>query len=158
MSLLSMLGAGRMPTEADTLIPPTERLICCEFLSCWSVSYDFRSPTRYSSWRKQWFAGSIAVSEEKLIAFRLSNRLVHISFDDHRFDGLSFAADERRLKISHDASLFRQDWSGKLEYHFKTPEASHILDVLLSRASQCSRVKRRERGVRECPGTPSQHR
>jgi hypothetical protein len=35
-----------------------------------------------------------------------------------------------RLVIAFDASLFHHDWSGELEYRFRTQQAQHLLEAI----------------------------
>ena len=130
MNLLQTFGLGRLPPEADLLIPPDSRKISCEHLSCSITFRNFRAPGRACKWKRQWFAGSIAVSDDHIIAFRWHTRLINTVFDDSRFAGLSFNAEDRMLIISHDASLYRNDWSGSLEYRFRTLQANRIVEAV----------------------------
>lgn len=139
MNLFQTFGLGRLPPEADFLIPPDSRRISCEHLSGNITFRNFRSPGRACTWKRQWFAGSIAVSDKRIIAFRGSKRLINAVFDDPRFDGLSFTADDDMLLISHDASLYRSDWFGILEYRFRTPEACRIADTIRNAAATFGR-------------------
>jgi len=67
-----------------------------------------------------------------MIAFRWRKRLINTDFDDLRFSGISFTVDEGILIVTHDASLYRDDWSGSLEYRFRTPEADRIVELVCS--------------------------
>ena len=111
MNILRMLGIARLPVEADAVIPPDDRLLVNEHLFCSVTLRNFRAPGRACNWKRQWFAGSIAVSEGHVIAFRGRRRLINTAFDDPRFIKISFTADENRLYIAHDASLYHPDWS-----------------------------------------------
>lgn len=130
MNVFQMLGIARLPTDADTLIPPDERLLVCEHLVCSITFRQFRAPGRACHWKRQWFAGSIAISHEHIIAFHGRRRLINTAFNDPRFSGISWTADECYLHVAHDAALYHDDWSGKLEYRFRTPEAHPILSII----------------------------
>ncbi|WP_164100945.1 hypothetical protein [Candidatus Laterigemmans baculatus] len=130
MILLRTFGLGRLPSEAGWLIPHPSRVIECEHLSCWVTYRDFRAPGRACNWKRQWFAGSLALSEDRLIAFQWRSRLFNTGVDDPRFSGLAITAEDQTLIVSLNASLYRDDWSGFLEYQFRTPEADRIVYLL----------------------------
>lgn len=129
MNLLRLLGIARLPFGADALIPPNQRVLVCEHLFCSITFRNFRAPGRACDWNRQWFAGSIAVSDRHIIAFRGRRRLVNTAFDDPRFLGISFTADDCNLYITHDAGLYRDDWSGQIDYRFHTREAEQIATI-----------------------------
>ncbi len=140
MNVLRMLGIGRLPVEADALMPPDDRLLVCENLFCSVTLRNFRAPGRACNWKRQWFAGSIAVSENHIIAFRGRRRMINTAFDDPRFFKISFAADEYNLYVAHDAALYRNDWSGQIESRFHTPEAQKIATITRDAVSRTSAV------------------
>ena len=133
MTFLQLLNLGNLPTEADLLIPPESRDLVAENLA-YDITYrSFRAPGRACNWRRQWFAGSIVLSNEKIIAFRGRKRIINTRFDDPRFAGLRITAENNTLLIAHAASLYRSDWSGSLEHRFHTPDAEVIADMIFER-------------------------
>jgi len=66
------------------------------------------------------------LSENRIIAFRGYRRLIATNFADPRFLKISFSVDNDVSMISRDASLYRSDWSGEIEYRFKVTEATRI--------------------------------
>lgn len=130
MNLLRLLGIARLPFGAASLIPPNERVLVCEHLFCSITFRNFRSPGRACDWNRQWFVGSIAVSDRHIIAFRGRRRLINTAFDDPRFFRISFSADDYNLYITHDAGLYRDDWSGQIECRFHAREAQQIATVV----------------------------
>ena len=129
MQILKTLRLGRLPAEADLLIRPQHRKVVLENLAGSITYYHFRSPRRVCAWRRQWFAGSIAVSDERIIAYQWCTRLINTPFNDPRFSELSFTAEKDLLLISHDASLYHPNWSGFIEHRFRTPHASRIAEI-----------------------------
>ncbi|MCD0461170.1 hypothetical protein [Roseiconus lacunae] len=130
MNLLQLLGLARLPAEADQLIPPQDRSIVYEHLWCSITLVNFSSPNRVCRWKRQWFAGSFAISQDRLIAFRGWRRMINLSFDDPRFREVMFSLDRQTLIIEHDASLFRDDWSGSIEYRFRIPDVLPVVEQL----------------------------
>ena len=140
MNVLRMLGIARLPVEADALIPLDDRLLVSEHLFCSVTLRNFRAPGRACNWKRQWFAGSIAVSEDHIIAFRGRRRLINTAFDDPRFIKISFTADEYSLYIAHDAALYHDDWSGQIQYRFLTPDAQKIATITRDAVSRSAWV------------------
>ena len=93
-----------------------------------SVTYrDFRAPGRYSSWRKQAFIGSVVVTNIRLVGLMSSKFAVDVPFSDERIHRLQISRERDRLVIAFDASLFHDDWSGTIEYRYRTSEAAVII-------------------------------
>lgn len=137
------IGLGGLPDEADVLIRPELRKIVAQNLSCDITLRNFRAPRLFCLWKQKWFAGSIALSDDKIIAFRWKRRLINTRFDDPRFTGLQFSVEDDTLSIAHDASLFRSDWSGSIEHRFRTPDAAVIASFVQQRVSDVSSASRR---------------
>lgn len=100
-----------------------------------SATYrDFRAPGKRFAWRKIAFSGSIALTKTRLLALQYGNPAINIPLDDERFKQLriSVAAAETLL-VAFDASLFHHDWSGTMEYRFRTAQASAFLETLHGR-------------------------
>lgn len=140
MNVLRMLGIACLPVEAEALIPADDRILVCEHLFCSVTLRNFRAPGRACNWKRQWFAGSIAVSEDRIIAFRGRRRLINTPFDDPRFCKVSFTADEYILYIAHDAALYHDDWSGQIEYRFRTLDAQKIATIARDAVSRSAAV------------------
>ena len=153
MNLLRLTGLGRLPPEAVSVIRTESQLITCEHI--WSsITYrKFRSPNRACNWKRQWFAGSIVVSNDRLIAFCWSKRLINTQFSDPRFAGLKLSAENNLLMIAHDASLYRDDWSGIVEYRFRTHEAARIVKFASETARGLLPPCRVPRGLTIVPGS-----
>jgi len=128
--LYRLFGVGKIPKLlGDTL--RIEGIVVSDEGISGSVTYrDFRAPGRYSSWRKQAFVGSVVVTNVRLVALMYSNFAVNVPFTDERIRKLQISADGDRLLIGFDASLFHNNWSGTIEYRFRTPLAPAFLKSL----------------------------
>lgn len=84
----------------------------------WS-SITFRglvAPGRRAAWKRQWFFGSLAITEDWLLAYRGKRPLIRIQYSDPKFDSLIVSApDPLHLKIQSDLSLFHSTWSGQCD-------------------------------------------
>lgn len=97
-----------------------------------SVTYrDFRSPGRYARWRRQWYTASIALTKVRLLALRRSTPIIDVPLADERIRRLRLLTDGGdKLLIAFDAALFHEDWSGTVEYRFRTPQARLFVDAV----------------------------
>ena len=101
-----------------------------------SVTYlDFRSPGRYTNWRRQWYTASIVLTQTRLLALRYTNETINVPLADERLRRLQISLEEGdTLCVAFDPSIFHDDWSGTIEYRFRTTQAQAFLDTLRERA------------------------
>lgn len=94
-----------------------------------TVTYiNFRGGGRISNWKRQWFGAAIVLTQKRLVAYRLRHPIIDIALDDLRLKQMEFSIEESGTFLAaFDASLFQPDWSGRIEYRFRTPIASQLL-------------------------------
>jgi hypothetical protein len=131
--LYRLFGAGKIPAQLSAQLKGEGILLLDEGIKG-SVTYlDFRMPGSYSNWRRQWYTSSIALTNVRLVALRYSQMIVNVPLTDERIRSLQFSPEEgETLLVAFDASLFHNDWSGKIEYRFRTPQAQAFVDKLRS--------------------------
>jgi hypothetical protein len=131
--LYRLFGVGKIPWQLRSQLQ-LERVVLLDEGIAGSVTFlDFRAPGRYSNWRKQWFSGAIALTEVRLVAQQYSNRAIDVPLTDERLRRMKFSVEAgSTLVVAFDASLFHQDWSGTIEYRFRTEMAQAFLDKLVS--------------------------
>lgn len=92
---------------------------------------NFRSPGRYDSWRKTLVTTLLILTEKKIIALKGSNPIIDVPLNDPRLKQMNFSLEnETTLIVAFVANLFHSDWSGEIEYRFKTPKAKEFLQKL----------------------------
>lgn len=128
--MFKRLRLGRLPAEAEIWVPSATRRIEAESLRASVTMLDLRSPGWACNWRRIWFVGSIAMSDRRIVAYRWNKRLINTDFDDPRFPELEFSAEGPVLKIAHEAGVYREGWSGVLEYRFRTPLSEKIVEFV----------------------------
>jgi hypothetical protein len=96
------------------------------------VTYrDFVSPARRASWKKSAFNGAIALTKTRLLALQTATPVINVPLDDDRLQQMQFSVEgEDGILIAFNANLFHDDWSGSLEYRFRTPQAAAFLKGL----------------------------
>lgn len=129
--LYRFFGIGKIPRQYENTLK-SEGIILSDEGIKGSVTYlNFRSPNRIANWKRQWYTSSIVLTKTRLLAFQYSSPIINVPFSDERFRGLTFSVEEDgTFLVAFDASLFHNDWSGNIEYRFKTPEAQNFLNKL----------------------------
>jgi hypothetical protein len=133
--LYRLFGIGKIPAQLAVQLKGEGILLLDEGIKG-SVTYiDFRMPGRYSNWRRQWYTASIALTKARLMALRFSQTIINVPLVDERIRSMQFSLEESNtLLVAFDPALFHQDWSGKIEYRFRTEQAQVFLDKLRARA------------------------
>jgi hypothetical protein len=131
--LYRLFGVGRMPAQWRTAIESEGVVLFDEGIGG-SITYrDFSAPGRRSSWRKVAFSGSIALTRTRLLALQYANPAIDVPLDDPRLKQMQFSVedeDEDRLLVAFNANLFHNDWSGTIEYRFRTEHAAAFINGL----------------------------
>jgi hypothetical protein len=92
---------------------------------------NFRSPGRYSNWRKVLITSLIALTKTRLLALKGSGPIIDVPLTDERLRQMRFSLEgEKTLLVAFDANLFQPEWSGEIEYRFKTSQARRFLELL----------------------------
>lgn len=132
--LYRLFGVGKISDRYRAALAAEGILLSDEGIGG-SVTYrNFRAPMRRANWKRQWYTASITLTTKRLLAFAYSNQIIDVPLNDERFRQLQLSLEnETTLLIAFDASLFHDDWSGTIEYRFKTPHAQAFLDKLRNR-------------------------
>lgn len=92
---------------------------------------NFRSPGRYASRRKVGITSLLILTKKNIIALKGSSPIINVPFTDERLRRMKFSLEgEKTLLVAFAANLFQPDWSGEIEYRFKTPQAREFLQGL----------------------------
>ncbi len=92
---------------------------------------NFRSPGRYSNWRKVLITSLVVLTGKRLLAFKGSSPIIDVPLTDERLRRMEFSVEgEKTLLVAFDANLFQPDWSGAIEYRFKTANAREFMQNL----------------------------
>lgn len=77
-----------------------------------------------SAWRRQWFTRSIILTKARLVSLQSLSQAIDVPLTDERIHSMRISVEkEGTLLIAFDPSLFHPDWSGTIEYRFRTTEA-----------------------------------
>jgi hypothetical protein len=129
-----LFGIGKIPEPFAAALKREGLLLMDEGIRGSATYRDFRAPGKYSKWKRQWYSAAIALTQIRLVAFRYSEPIIDVPFTDERIHSLQFSlAESDALQVVFDASLFHDDWSGTIEYQFRTPQAQVLLSMLRER-------------------------
>lgn len=131
-----LFGLGKMPEQFKATLNSEGVLLFDEGIKA-SVTYlDFRAPGKRFGWRRQWFSACIALTQVRLVALQYSNPAINVPFTDDRIHRLRLSIEgDETLLIAFDPSLFHHDWSGTMEYRFRTSQAKAFLEMLEERTA-----------------------
>lgn len=92
---------------------------------------NFRRPGLRTMLDRRLFIGAIVLTKVRLLAVSGNNKLVDVPLSDERLRKMQFTVeDDGAFLIRFDASLFHDDWSGTIEYKYKSDESQRLLDLL----------------------------
>lgn len=123
-----LFGIGKMPWELRSKLQLEGLTLLDEGIKA-SVTYlDFHRPGSYANWRRQWFSACIALTTQRILALRYGSPIINVPLADERLQRMQFSVEgSETLLVCFDAGLFHDDWSGTIEYRFRT---GHALDML----------------------------
>ena len=134
--LYKLFGFGKMPSEIKESLQHEGIRFLEEGIRV-SVTYkNFRTPVKYHSLKKEFFPGSLALTENRVIGFAYTKRIINVGFDETKFDYLDIVLEkEKKLAVTFDVSKFQDDMSGILTYRSSTPNALGIAEFIESKTS-----------------------
>ena len=132
--LYRLFGIGKIPAQFMTTLKFEGILVLDEGIKG-SVTYrDFHAPGKYSAWRRQWFTGSIILTQVRLVSVLSLSTAIDVPLTDERLRSMRFSVEkEGTLLVAFDPSLFHPGWSGTMEYRFRTTEAEAFVAKLRER-------------------------
>ncbi|MDT5268759.1 MAG: hypothetical protein QOH49_945 [Acidobacteriota bacterium] len=131
LSVIFSLRARKVATAYKSQLQPEGIVLFEEDVKGSMTFRNFRSPGRYDSWRKVLITSLIALTKTRLLALKGSSQIINVPFTDERLRQMRFSLEgEKTLLVAFDANLFQPEWSGEIEYRFKTPKAQRFLELL----------------------------
>lgn len=125
--LYRIFGLGRIPKLLNDTLRIEGIVVADEGVAA-SVTYrDFRAPGKRFSWKKQGFVGSVVVTNIRFVALMYGSFAVNVPFTDERIRKLQISVERDGLLIAFDPALFHDNWSGTIEYRYRTPQAAEMV-------------------------------
>ena len=132
--LYRLFGIGKIPEQFMATLE-SEGILALDEGIKGSVTYrDFRAPGKYSAWRRQWFTGSLVLTQVRLVSLLSLSTAIDVPLTDERIRSVRFSVEgQDTLLVAFDPSLFHPGWSGTMEYRFRTTEAEAFVAKLHER-------------------------
>ena len=129
--LYRLFKAGQIPKDAVSQIRIEGVVLSDEGIPGSITFRNFRSPGRYSGWRRSWFSGSIALTRKHFLAFSYAKPIIGVSWDHPKIKELKCSVKGKNtLCVEFDASTFNAEQSGRIEIRFSTLKARKFLDQI----------------------------
>lgn len=129
-----LFRVGRIPEQFKAQMEAEGIVIQDEGFSGSTTYKNFHRPGVYSGWRRVWHTTALTITRTRLVGMAFSNPIINVPFTDERIRRLNVSLENPgTLLIAFDASLFHDDWSGSIEYRFRTSQAQAFLDALKAR-------------------------
>jgi hypothetical protein len=135
-------GWGRLPADLRAEMEREDLRFCEEGAPASLTLRNYRAPGRFVVWRRQGGSGAIAVSAKRLVLAFYRRSIVHLRFDDSRFDALEITRTARGLEIAFDVERLDETRSGRVVCRLRTDRADEYLEWIAA-------------GRRLTPGSPS---
>jgi hypothetical protein len=120
-------GKLRPILEEEDIIPADEGM------GGWFIAKKVKGPGMRYVQRREGFSGCLVITGKRIIWYTYGKRQISISVDNPRLAELyADAADQEKLSVSFESSVFRDGWQGVIDYRFKTNKAIQFQDALLS--------------------------
>jgi hypothetical protein len=131
LSLIFSIRARKVAAVYRSQLQPEGIVLFEEDVKGSMTFRNFRSPGNYYSWRKVLITSLIALTKTRLLALKGSSPIINVPFTDERLRQMRFSLEgEQTLLVAFDANLFQPEWSGEIEYRFKTSQAREFLQKL----------------------------
>ena len=125
---------GRIPVPIKAQLEGEGVLLQEEGIPGSTTYLNFHRPGAYSSWRRVWYSASLTITRTRVVGLAASTPIINVPFTDTRLQRLHISVDNGDvLLIAFDASLFHTDWSGTVEYRFRTPQAQAFGEMVAAR-------------------------
>ncbi len=133
-TILSLIFSARAKNAAaiyKSQLEPEGIVLFAENVGGSATFRNFHRPGKYDGWRKIAISSLIALTKTRLLALNGSSPIIDVPLTDERLRKMKFSLEgEKTLLVAFNANLFQPEWSGEIEYRFKTHQASRFLELL----------------------------
>ncbi len=129
--LYRLLGIGAISKKHRPGLEQEGIVVADEGIGGSLTMRDVKGPGRRYSYKKSLFTGWLVITEKRIICYAFGFRQIDIPVNDSRITELQVEnPKENILTISFEASVFRPNWSGHMQFKFKTDKAKQFLSCL----------------------------
>lgn len=128
--LYRLFGVEKIPAALMSQLQTEGIVLSDEGLKGSIIYRDFSAPGKRFGWKRVGIVASLALTKARLLALAGSNPIINVPLTDERLRAMRFSLkNDETLCVEFDAGLFQADWSGTIEYRFRTPQAQRFLEL-----------------------------
>ena len=129
--LYRWFGLGKIPRKVRVTVE-SEGIILLEEGVNGSVTFrNFHAPGKHYQLRRNWFIGSLVITNNHFLAFTFFRPIIGVPLDDQKIRALDISLENNDvLLIIFDVSVFHEGWQGIIECRYTTTKAPLFLDKL----------------------------
>ena len=125
-----LFGIGRIPERYALMLRAEGIVLLDEGIGGSITLKNFRAPSRWHSWKRNWFTGCVVLTKQTFAAFALGKPIIYVPLDHERFSELRLTIVDGVLFVGFDAAAFNDGWTGMVECRFKTSQAQLFVERL----------------------------
>lgn len=131
--LYRLFRVGSIPRKLRPVLEQDDIVLSEEGMRGWFIARNVKGPGKRYVHRREGFSGCLVITRKRIICYTYGKRQINISVEDPRLCKIYVnAADQQKLPVSFESSVFRDGWQGIIEYRFKTDKAIQFQDALTS--------------------------
>ncbi len=129
--------AGSVPKKFLPVIEREGIVLLEEGIACLIHFKKFRAPGKYYGNKLTWGSGAIVLTKEHLLAFRYSESVIGLSWQEVESNKIEYYIDSNsRFCVSYDASQFNNKWSGQITIKFAAEHPHEMISIIKSQLRQ----------------------
>lgn len=131
--LFKLFRVGAIPRKQRPVLELEEIIVADEGMGGWLITKNVKGPGKRFINRAEGFSGWLAITKKRIVCYTYWKRQINISLEDPKIYQISVNVPrEKLLSLSCESSVFRDGWSGSIEFRFKTEKAQQFYNVLKS--------------------------
>jgi hypothetical protein len=125
-----LFGFGSVPKAMKPILDQEGIVLLDEGIGGSITFRNFRAPGKRYGYRKNWFTGSLVITELRFAGFAFSRPVINVPLEGAHSSKLECSLEKERtiLRVAFDSADFHEDWSGAIECRFRTPKARQFLE------------------------------
>jgi len=131
--LYKLFRIGGIPKKVRPVLESEGILVCDEGIRGWIFMKNFRAPGKRFKYRRAGFAGFLAVTRKRVIAYTYWRPIINIGLDNSRISEIELELEKPgKLVIAFESSAFHPEMEGRIEVTFYTAAAGEFYKLIRS--------------------------
>jgi len=124
---------GAIPKAVRPVIESEGIVVADEGMPGWFIARKVKGPRRRFWHRRAGFSGSLVVTSKRILGFAYAKPQINVAVNDPKTAGMFAQVHEPdSLSLSFESSLFNDQWSGVIEFRFRTEKARQFHEALMA--------------------------